>query len=195
MASAQQAQQNIQMTIDPMGNAKIHMNMTMNAQQWQNWNATLGSNPAALKRQVERGMPAFFLDEFKLEKDEMNRSFALSLNAYGVCDIDKRATWTLDVDQENAQLTKLNESKYMFVSSPEEFGRQIQQNYTINFPENAQDIKVDKNAFGRDIFKFKMKAPRRMTAGLGGLARWGGLVLVIAGIVWTAKNMWQTKKS
>lgn len=183
MASAQQAQQNIEMTIDELGNAKIEMNMTMTAQQWQSWSTTLGNNPAAIKREAERGMPAYFLDDFKLEKDEMNRSFSLSFNAFGVCDIDKRGTWTLDVDQENAQLTELSDTKYMFVSSPEEFGGQIQQMYTINLPENATNIKVDKNAFGRDIFKFKMDAPGTATASLGGILRWGGLLLLLSGLV------------
>lgn len=194
MAISQQSQQHIEMTLDEVGNAKLEIRMTMNAQQWQNWNATLGNNPAAIKREAERGMPTYFLDDFELEKDEMNRSFSLSLNAYGVCDIDKRGNWSLDVDQENAQLTELSDIKYMFVSSPAEFGGQIIQNYVINFPEKAKDIKVDKNAFGRDVFKFKMEGPTSMQASLGGLMRWGGLFLTIIGLLWIVKNTLQVKK-
>jgi len=189
MASAQQSQQNIEMTIDNLGNAKVVMSMTMTAQQWQSWSTTLGNNPAAIKREAERGMPAYFLDDFKLDKDEMNRSFTLSFNALGVCDIDKRGKWTLDVDQENAQLTELSDTKYMFVSSPEEFGGQIQQTYIINLPENAANIKVDKNAVGRDIFKFTMEAPGTATASLGGILRWGGLAFLLAGLVMLALKL------
>jgi len=186
---AQQSQQKIEMTIDELGNAKINMGMTMNAQQWQVWSTTLGNNPAAVKREAERAMPAYFLDNFELEKDEMNRSFTLSLNAYGVCEIDKRGNWTLDVDQENAQLIELTETKYMFSSSPSEFGGQVQQNYTINLPENAKNIKVSQNAFGNDVFKFKMDAPRAMKAGFSVILRWGGLVLLIIGIGLGIKNI------
>lgn len=194
MAIAQQSQQHIEMTLDEVGNAKLEIRMTMNAQQWQSWNATLGNNPAAIKREAERGMPAYFLDDFKLEKDEMNRSFSLSLNAYGVCDIDKRGNWSLDVDQENAQLTELSDTKYMFVSSPAEFGGQVIQNYVINLPEEAKDIKVDKNAFGRDVFKFKMEGPASMQASLGGFMRYGGLLFVIVGLLWLVKTSLKVKK-
>ncbi len=187
-SNAQQSQQNIEMTIDNVGNAKIEVKMTMTAQQWQNWNATLGNNPAALKRDIERGMQAYFLDDFNLEKDEMNRSFKLRFNAYGVCEIDKRGNWTIDLEQENAQLTKLTESKYMFVSSLAEFGGQLQQNYVINLPERAKDIEVDKNAYGREIFKFKMNAPSSMQAGIGGIMKWIGLFLTIVGLLWIIKN-------
>jgi len=191
--SAQQSQQKIEMRIDSIGNAKINISMQMNAQQWQNWIATLGNNPAALKRAVERSMPAYFLDDFKLDKDEMNRSFNLSLNAYGVCEIDKRGTWSIDTDQESAQLTELDEHKYMFVSSPPEWGGQVQQTYLINLPETATNVKVDKNAFGRDIFKFDMEAPAQ--AGLGGAMRWGGILLLVVGMIWSIKNVLMGKKA
>lgn len=194
ISNAQQAQQQIEMTIDNVGNAKIDISMKMNAQQWQSWSTTLGNNPAALKREIERGMPAYFLDDFTLEKDEMNRSFSLSLNAYGVCDIDKRGTWTIDIDQENATLTTLSDHKYMFVSSLEEFGGQLQQNYIINLPENAENIKVDKNAFGRDIFKFKMSSQVSFEAGFTGISRWGGLVIVLIGVLLFIKKIVFDKK-
>ena len=168
--------------------------MKMNAQQWQSWSATLGNNPAALKREIERGMPAYFLDDFKLEKDEMNRSFSLSLNAYGVCEIDKRGNWTIDIDQENATLTKLSGHKYMMVSSLEEFGGQLQQNYIINLPEKAENIKVDKNAFGRDIFKFKMSSTASFEASFTGVSRWGGLLIVLIGALLFIKKVIFDKK-
>ena len=98
-AFSQQMQQKINMKIDSIGNAKFSISMNMTAQQWQVWLDNLGNNPAALKREIERSMPGWFLDDFKLEKDDMNRSFNLSLNAYGVCDINKRGLWTLDTDQ------------------------------------------------------------------------------------------------
>lgn len=181
---SQQSNQKIEMKIDNIGNAKINISMTMNAQQWQTWNGTYGSNQAALKRDIERSMPAFFLDDFRLEKDEMNRSFNLSLNAYGVCEIDKRGRWTIDTDQKNAQLTELTSHKYMLVSSPPEFGGTVQQTYIIEFPEKAHDIKTDDDAFGKSIFKFEMDSP---SSGFN-LMRWSGIFLIIVGGSWFGKN-------
>ena len=181
---AQQAQQKIDMAIDALGNAKLNISMTMNASQWQTWNANYGNNPASLKRDMERAMPAYFLDDFKLEKDDMNRSFNLSLNAYGVCEIDKRGRWIVDTDQKNAQLTELTKHKYMLVSSPPEFGGTIQQTYTIEFPKEAKDIKTDTDAFGKSIFKFEMNNPSPIN-----IMRWSGIILLVIGGAWTGKTL------
>lgn len=181
---SQQSNQKIEMKINEIGNATINISMTMNAAQWQQWNGTYGTNASALKRDVERSMPAFVVDDFNLEKDDMNRSFNLSLNAYGVCKINKRGQWIMDTDQKNAQLTELTEHKYMLVSSPPEFGGTVQQTYIIEFPEEAQDIKIDKDSFGKSIFEFEMDNPSSSFS----FMRWSSLFLLIVGGSWLGKN-------
>lgn len=178
---AQQMNQKIEMILDEQGNAQINMSMKMNAQAWQTWVQSIGNNPAALKRSVEREMPAYFLDDFKLEKDDMERSFELSLKAYGVCKVDKRGNWILETDDKNVQLTELTERKYMYVASPPEMGGQVQQTYMIEFPEAAQNIEVEEDAFGQTVFEFDMalEAPSG-----GGWLRWSGLGLMLLGLAW-----------
>ena len=180
-----QSQQKIEMRIDSIGNAKLNISMSMNAQEWQIWNSNYGNNPSALKRDIERGMPAYFLDDFKLEKDDMNRSFNLSLNAYGACEINKRGKWMVDTEQKNAQLTELAENKYMLVSSPPEYGGSLQQTFIIELPEDAKNIKTDKNAFGKSVFEFDMEAP---SSGFN-IMRWAGLLLIVVGGGWAGKSM------
>ena len=182
-----QTHQKIDMDIDAIGNSKITISMTMNAQQWQTWSQTIGNNPAAMKREIERSMPAYFLDDFKLEKNDMERSFTLTLNAYGVCEVDKRGNWTIDTDQKNANLTELTDHRYMLVSSPPELGGTVQQTFNIQFPEEASNIKIDKDAYGKTIFKFKMQ---NSTAGFN-ILRWAGVLLLILGGAWFVKNILQ----
>ena len=150
LLTAQQSQ-NLEMNIDPLGNADLKISMKMSAQQWQMWNGNFGSNPAALKREIERAMPGYFLGDFKLNKKDMDRSFELTLKAYGVCKIDKRGNWSLETDEKDANLTKLTDSKYMLVSSPTEYGGQLQQTFLVNFPEEAEGIKVDTDSYGKTI--------------------------------------------
>jgi phage gpG-like protein len=180
-----QSQQKIEMRIDSIGNAKLAVSMTMNAQQWQVWNSNYGNNPSALKRDIERSMPAYFLDNFKLEKDDMNRSFNLSLNAYGVCEINKRGKWIVDTDQKNAQLTELTGNKYMLVSSPPEYGGNLQQTFIVELPNKAKNIKTDKDAYGKSVFEFDMDAP---SSGFN-MMRWSGVFLLIIGGGWLGKDI------
>ncbi|GGG27175.1 hypothetical protein GCM10011344_29930 [Dokdonia pacifica] len=180
--NAQQMQQKIEMRIDSIGNARLDITMKMNAQQWQQWIGSLGNNPAALKREIEREMPGYFLDNFKLEKDDMNRSFNLKLDAYGVCKIDKRGNWIIELEEKDTQLTELDSHKYMLVNSPPEYGGQMQQTFMITLPETANNIKTAKDAYGKDIFKFTMEDPSE--AGFSGLLPWIGLLLIGGGVSW-----------
>ena len=133
-------------------------------------------------------MPGYFLDDFKLEKDDMNRSFKVSLKAYGICDIDKRGKWSVNTDQKNANLTELTSHKYLLVGQDPELGNMVQQ-YTIEFPETATNIEVEKDAFGNSIFEFKMDNP----ASGGFPLKWAGLVLFVIGGAWTGKALLDKK--
>lgn len=187
VSSYSQIQQKIDMKVDAIGNSKITLSMTMNASQWQTWLQSVGNNPAALKREMERAMPAYFLDDFKLDKNDMERSFVLTLNAYGACKVDKRGNWTLDTDQKNANITELTERKFILVSSPPELGGNVQQTFTIEFPEEAENIKIDKDAYGKTLFKFKM---RNATAGFN-VMLWAGILLILVGAGWFSRNVVQ----
>ncbi|MEM6725852.1 MAG: hypothetical protein AAF598_17555 [Bacteroidota bacterium] len=185
MATAQTPmKQKIEMNINQEGSAELKISQKMDAQQWQNWIATTGSNPALLKRQIEKDMPAFFLDDFKLEKNEMDRSFELSLKAYGVCKVDKRGDWILETDAKEVDLTELGERKYMYVHSPIEYGGQLQQTTIIQFPEKAEGIEVDTDAFGKTIFEFDMQEEK---AGFG-IPGYGGIALLVIGLILMVVN-------
>ena len=56
----------------------------------------------------------------------------------------------------------------------------MQQTTMITFPAEASDIKLEKDAFGKTIFKFEMGAP----TSAGSLLLWIGLGLLLAGAIW-----------
>lgn len=179
-APAQDMQQKIDMAINGLGDATMSISMTLAARQWDAWNQSLGNNPAALKRDIERSMPAYFLEDFKLEKDDMERSFKVTLTAPGICKVDKKGRWILETDQKNPQITELGDGKFMMVQTPKELGGAVQQTTMITFPSEASDIKMEKDSFGKTVFEFKMDGP----AGGGGLLLWIGLGLLLVGAAW-----------
>lgn len=73
----------------------------------------------------------------------------------------------------------------MHVSSPPEYGGNLQQTYIIEFPEEAKAIKVDKDAFGESVFEFKMDH----SSSSFNIMRWSGLALLIVGGGWAGKTM------
>jgi hypothetical protein len=174
----QQMNQQITMKLDETGNAQINIQQKMNASQWQNWISYLGNNPAAIKREIQKGMPAFFLEDFKFDKNEMERSYELSLKALGVCKVDKKGRRILETDEKDINLTKLTDLKYMYVNSPMEFAGQVQQTHIIEFPKSAYDIELDKDAYGKTIFAFRINDP----SGSLGYLRYIGFTFLLSGI-------------
>ena len=170
--------QKIDIVIDELGNANMNISMEMNASEWQNWQSMYGSNPAALKRSMERGMPQYFLGDFNLEKDEMNRSFNFKVTAFGICDINKKGVWTLNSEKKRPNITELSERKFMLVNVEQQGTSSIQQTTTISFPETAEDIKIEKNAFDQTVFNFKMN---NSTASSPLLAYLGGMLILTGG--------------
>ncbi|MCW0481886.1 hypothetical protein [Gaoshiqia sediminis] len=166
------------MSIDEVGNGAIKVSMSMNANQWQVWLQSLGNNPALLKRTMEKELPAYFLDNFKLEKNDMDRSFEFSFKAYGICQVNKRGKWIVNTDQKNPDITKLTDNKYMMVWM--EPRNNIQQTQIIDFPPTARNIEINKDAFGKTQFEFDINTPKGSFHALF----WPGLILSITGIVW-----------
>lgn len=170
--------QKLEMKIDEVGNGDLKVSMSMNATQWQVWLQSLGNNPTLLKRSMERALPAYFLDNFKLEKNDMDRSFEFSFKAYGVCQVNKRGKWIVNTDQKNPDITTLTDKKYMMVWM--ETQSNIQQTQILDFPSTARNIQINKDAFGKTQFEFDMDTP-------GGTIHaifWPGLILIISGIIW-----------
>jgi hypothetical protein len=177
-AQREPLRQRIEMRIDSIGNAHMKVSMTMNAGQWQMWLQSGGNNPAIMKRTMERALPGYFLDDFNLVRNDMERSFEFSFKAYGVCQVNRRGKWIVNTEQKNAEITTLTDRKYMMVSMDAMNNLQITQ--FLEFPSQARNITITKDAYDRSQFVFDMDAPRQKT----GITFWLGLLLILSGSGW-----------
>src|SRR5690606_16339845 len=126
-----------------------------------------------------------FLDDFELKKDDMERSFELSLKAYGACKVNKNGNWILETDDKEVDLTKLDDRKYMYINNPPEYGGQVKQTTIIEFPKEAKNIQIAEDAYGQTIFKFDME--NRASAWNGW--QWLGVSFTLIGAVWLGRNV------
>jgi hypothetical protein len=175
---------NIEFMVDKFGNAKTSYSMKMTASQWDNFKRSMGNNQSILKRTMERAMPAYFLSDFEYKEDAMERSYQLSFNAYGVCKPGVDGRWHAELGEKNPDITKLSDNSYMIISEMSSGGGIIQANQKIIFPDEASDIKVDKDAFGKALFSFKMSG----TSGTGKMMMYGGIGLIALGLFLGWKN-------
>lgn len=171
--------QKLTFTVSELGDARIEASMTLTAGQWDNYKRMLGNNPDILKRQMERALPAYYLQNFKYQEDAMARTYTLSFDALGLSRINEKGLWQIDMDLKNPDITQLSESTYSMTSSINEQGTLIQQVATIHFPDGASRVKQDKNAFGKAVFTYSLTPGNAWMQWLLPVA---GLLLLAAGI-------------
>jgi hypothetical protein len=188
LAQIEPLRQRIDMRIDSIGNAYMKVSMTMNAGQWQMWLQSGGNNPAIMKRTMERALPGYFLDEFNLVRNDMERSFEFSFKAYGACQVNRRGKWIVNTEQKNAEITTLTDRKYMMASMDAMNNLQITQ--FLDFPSEARNITISKDAYDRTQFEFDMDSPAHKT----GATFWIGLLLILSGSGWLLTHFFNQSK-
>lgn len=169
---------NVEFKLDENGSSKVVYSAKMNAGQWDNFKRTMGNNQSLLKREVERGLPAFFLSDFEYKEDAMERSYSLSFNAQGVATVNNKGKWVVDLEAKNPDVTKLSDNTYMMITESSSGGQLIQITNKLIFPESASNIKEEKDSFGKAIFTFDMGGG----SGMGKAMQYGGIGLIVAGL-------------
>lgn len=168
----------LEFTLDDYGNSKVVYSCKMNASQWDNFKRSTGNNQSLLKREIEKGLPAFFLTDFEYKEDAMDRSYSLAFNAKGVATVNNNGKWVVDLEAKNPDVTKLSDNSYMMITETSQGGQLIQINNKLIFPESASNIKEEKDSFGKAIFTFEMGAG----SGMGKAMQYGGIGLIVAGL-------------
>lgn len=166
--------ENISLDIDKLGDARITMSVTYNASQWQTFTNVYGSNAADLmKRQTERGLPSWYLQNWNYKDDPVNHTWTLSFDALGLAKIDDNGNWVLQLDQKKPDITKLSDHNYIMTANYNASGMLVQELWKINLPAAAGSVNQDKDAFGNAIFTYEM------TPGHGGL----NLIYIVVGLL------------
>jgi hypothetical protein len=177
--------ENMTFDIDNLGDGKITVSMTYNASQWDNFQKIYGSNALnLLKRQMERSLPAYYLQGWEYKEDPATRTYNLSFQALGLAKIDDNGNWVIDLDQKKPDITKMSDHNYAMTTTYNSYGVLVQELIKINLPDGATNITQDKNAFGKAVFTYELspghKGSRWIFLGLAAL-------LIAAGVVFYFK--------
>ncbi|MGZ3777654.1 MAG: hypothetical protein ACXVI9_08635 [Mucilaginibacter sp.] len=185
--SAQQSQQvdpiklNITMDVDNIGDGHFQMTKSYNASQWENYQHIYGTNALdMLKREMERTLPSWYLENWKYHDDGSEHTWTLSFDALGVAKINDDGNWVVDVGQKKPDITKISDRNYAMTNTYTSYGVVTQEIWKINLPSSAGNIVQDKDAFGKAIFTYEM-SPGRGAAHM--LFLIAGALLIAAGAV------------
>lgn len=177
--------QEFTVNIDKLGDATMELTQKMTASQWENFKqAPIFNDPSMAKRDMERNMATYVIEDFKRDMDEMNRSVKLSLKVKSYAQYKGNGQWTLKIESKNPQVTKLTDNAYMITGNAAVGSALVQQIFKIYFPGNASDVAQTTDEFGKAIFTYEAGT------GLTSYIRWNnivGIILILAAVFFLVK--------
>jgi hypothetical protein len=167
--------ENVTYNIDGLGNARVELNRTFNASQWDNYKKIVGSTAEGLwKRAETRNFPTAYLDNFTYKEED--QTFTLAFDAMGFAKINDNGQWQIDINLKKPDINKLSDRNFAMTASYNEGGSLLQDLIKVNMPEGSTNVTQDKDAFGKPIFTYEL------TPGHAG----AHMIFLIAGILFIA---------
>lgn len=177
-------EQDIEVAIDGLGNADISATFTLPAAQWRLWNQTYGQNGYLLKRDFEHQFSAVVLHDFKLERDEMNRTATFRMKGEASAEYRGNGVWEAELEK-GARGTKLSDTVWQFAKSTGEGGAILQQNFRVKLPEGARGAEQVDGELGIPVLRYTLRPPNRTPwlLAAGGALGIAGLALLLLGLL------------
>ncbi len=181
--------QEIDYHIDKLGDATLELRMKMNAMQWQSFKASpVATNPTIFKRDMERQMASYILEDLKTNLNENDRTSLTSLKAKGMAQYKGKGQWEVKLDMKNPNVTKVSDNCYLLTGNMVSGGTLIHQLQKLFLPEAASDIKQDTDTFGNAIITYKLDV-EPAAINLFAIA---GIVCIVAGAAFLFIQMRKT---
>lgn len=167
--------------IDKLGDATWEVSEKMNQSQWEGFKqGPLVNDPSITKRNMERSMSTYLIEDFKRDLDEMNRTVKMSFKVKAMAAYKGGGHWELKLDSKNPQITKLADNGQMMTSNTTINGQLIQQTFKVYFPDGASNIEQSTDSFGKALFTYSSGG------GIGALFSWNniaGILFIIGAVV------------
>jgi hypothetical protein len=183
--------QQITIKIDNLGDGTWETDDNMNQAQWENFkNSQLMNDPSISKRNMERSLSTYVIEDFNRTVDEMNRSLKMTFKVKAEAQYNGNGNWTLKLDSKNPQVSKLADNSYMLISNMYAGNMLIQQTTKIYFPDGAGNIQQTTDSFGKALFTYTKGG------GLMSYLSWNNIlgVLLILGAIFLAARQQQKQQ-
>ena len=178
----------LDITTDDLGNAVITVTMKLNAQQWDNYKKSIGSNTSIFKWNMQKALPKYYLSDFSVDEDQMERTFKIKFKALGLVSINKNGKWEARLETKNPDITRLSDNEFVMTANLNDQGQLIEQTQKLHLPSGAQNAKVEKDSFGKAVLTYSTGSGL-----LQKLPLFLGLLIILSGAVLLFKNMQQKK--
>jgi hypothetical protein len=164
--------------IDKLGDASLVFSTKMTQAQWESFKqGPLVNDPSISKRDLERAMSTYVLEDFKRDIDDMNRTVKMTLTVKAMAVYKGNGNWEFKPGMKNPQVTKLPDNSMMITNNANLNGQLVQQIQKVSFPSGSSNIQQTTDSFGNAMFTYSYGG------GIGSYFAWNNIlgVLLIIG--------------
>ncbi|MEO8617546.1 MAG: hypothetical protein ABI600_20615 [Luteolibacter sp.] len=155
--------------IDSLGDAEIEVTFQYSASQWATWKEQYGNRPDIVLRDMRYNMATSVLENFSLEKDDVQRRATGKVKARALARYRNSGQFIIDVPKEMKLVTGENRD-WIFSFTNSVNGEIVSQTLHAKLPANAHDVHFgsggdfDNLTYTLDLPDSKSKTP--LTAGI-----------------------------
>ena len=191
-----QAQQNlpktsdIAMDVSPDGSVGLAFQMTFDAAPWHAWKAMVGDEPSRLRAMMRHRFAALTFDDFRLERDDMNRVAKMSLHSPTGPELRDDGSYQVPVDGNFRLINNAGQVWYFSGNNPQA-GNTLN-NVKVTLPANAVSAYVANANNADQALVFALKpapSPSRWFYVAGGVATALGLAMGLAALLWRRRPL------
>jgi len=175
---------NLVQEVAPDGSITLAMEMTFDAAPWRVWKSQVGDEPSRLRAMMKHQFSAIVIDDFKLEKDDLDRTAKITMGSPAGPELRKDGRFRIAIDKEFRLVN--SSGREWFFSGNNPHANNSLQTIRLLLPANAFGVTLA-GAGGADqglIYSLNVPAGKsRMFVIAGSLLALLGAAVLAAGVL------------
>jgi hypothetical protein len=173
--------------VHPDGSVDLTFQLAFDAKPWQLWKSVVGDDPARLRGMMRHQFAAYVIDDFKFEKDDLNRTAKVTIRSPAGPGLRKDRRFEMPVDGWCRLINRAGREWFFSGNNPAA-GNQ-QNTVKIVLPENTIEASLVNTGTPDQALVYALSEP----AGKSHFFVWFGAVVMLLGIVLLAAGMLSKK--
>lgn len=162
--------------IGPDGSVNLTFQMAFDAEPWGRWKSAVGDDPARLRGMLRHHFAAYVIDDFKFEKDDLNRTARMMVHSPAGPELRKDQRLEISVDPW-CRLISHTDREWFFSGNNPSAGNQ-QNTVKITLPPNTIEAVLVNAGTSGQVLVYALRTP----AGKSRILVWVGLGLGLVGV-------------
>ena len=159
------------------GSVNLTIQLSFDAKPWQLWKTIVGDNPARLRSMMRYQFAALVIDDFKFEKDDLNRTAKVTMRSPAGPELRKDQLFQIPVEGWCRLIN--NTGHTWFFSGNNPAAGNNQNTMKVVLPENTTEAKLVNAGTPDQALVYALSVP----AGNARLFVWSGAIVMLLGAV------------